>query len=98
MRAYAYVTQTFSPDGMRRFPELLQEHRRLAGAHKGCVSVRRLTPLTGDLGNQVVTLTEFESAEMMLAWRASEDHAWVAGQYGQWWEKPPVMLLYSSPD
>ena len=35
---------------------------------------------------------------LMLAWRASDDHKWVAGQYGKYWTQPPEMLLYSSED
>ena len=98
MSAFAYVKQYFTPEGVRRFPDVYREHKRRASRYEGFVSLRRLLPLAESPPNEVVTLLEFSDKELMLSWRGSEDHAWVAGQYGQWWTKPPDMLLYSSEE
>jgi heme-degrading monooxygenase HmoA len=98
MSAFAYVKQFFSPQGVSRFPEIYREHKKRASTYEGFVSLRRLVPLAESPSNEVVTLLEFSDKSRMLAWRASDDHQWVAAQYGQWWEKPPEMLLYSSDE
>ena len=66
--------------------------------YEGFVSLRRLLPLVESPPGEVVTLLEFSDAELMLRWRASDDHAWVKDQYSQWWLNPPEMLLYSSEE
>src|SRR4029079_2004585 len=98
MSAFAYVTQYFTSEGIRRFPEIYREHKRRAAGHQGFVSLRRLDPLAESPPDEIVTLLEFTDKELMLRWRASPDHDWVKGQYGSGWSKPPVMLLYSSND
>jgi heme-degrading monooxygenase HmoA len=98
MSAFAYVTQYFSPEGIKHFSEIYQEHKKRASHYHGFVSLRRLWPLVESSPNEVVTLLEFSDTTLMLTWRSSEDHAWVAAEYGRWWVKPPVMLLYSSED
>lgn len=98
MSAFAYVTQYFSSEGINHFPEIYQEHKKRASRYDGFVSLRRLLPIGGSPANEVVTLLEFSDKTLMLTWRASEDHAWVAAEYGRWWVKPPEMLLYSSEE
>ena len=98
MSAFAYVKQYFSSDGISQFPDVYREHKQRAARYDGFVSLRRLLPLAESSPNEVVTLLEFSNKELMLRWRASDDHKWVADQYGQWWLKPPEMLLYSSEE
>jgi heme-degrading monooxygenase HmoA len=98
MSAFAYVKQHFSPEGISRFPEVYREHKQRAAQYEGFVSLRHLLPLGESLPNEVVTLLEFSDKALMLSWRDSEDHAWVAAQYGRWWVKPPEMFLYSSEE
>src|SRR5262245_29479360 len=98
MSAFAYVKQYFSPEGIEHFPEVFPEHKRRAAQYEGFVSLRRLLPLSESPPEEVVTLLEFSGKDLMLRWRASDDHKWVADQYGKWWVKPPEMLLYSSDD
>jgi hypothetical protein len=98
MSAFAYVKQYFTSDGVVRFPNVFREHKQRAARYEGFVALRRLLPLAESPPNEVVTLLEFSDKDLMLSWRGSEDHAWVAAQYGQWWIKPPEMLLYSSDE
>ncbi|MEX0643134.1 MAG: hypothetical protein WD468_10565 [Pirellulales bacterium] len=98
MSAFAYVKQYFSPEGTNRFPEVYRNHKQRAARYEGFVSLRRLLPLTEATPDEVVTLLEFTDATLMLRWRGSDDHAWVAAQYGQCWVKPPEMRLYSSEE
>src|SRR5215208_6022633 len=98
MSAFAYVKQYFLPEGMRHFPEVYREHKTRATRYEGFVSLRRLVPLDESSPDEVFLLLEFTDKELMLRWRRSEDHQWVAGQYSQWWVKPPEMLLYSSEE
>jgi heme-degrading monooxygenase HmoA len=98
MSAFAYVKQYFSSEGINRFHEVFREHKQRAARYEGFVSLRHLLPLGESRPNEVVTLLEFSDKTLMLRWRGSEDHAWIAAQYGRWWEKPPEMLLYSSEE
>jgi hypothetical protein len=98
MSAFAYVKQYFSPEGVGRFPEIYREHKRRAARYNGFVSLRRLLPLGESSPGEVFLLLEFSDKNLMLDWRGSDDHKWVAAQYGQWWVKPPEMLLYSSDE
>jgi heme-degrading monooxygenase HmoA len=98
MSAFAYVTQYFSPEGTTHFPAVFQEHKRRAARYEGFVSLRHLLPLGESPHEEIVTLLEFSDKSLMLSWRASEDHAWVAAEYGRWWVKKPQMLLYSSEE
>lgn len=98
MSAFAYVRQFFSPEGVSRFPDVYREHKQRVSRYEGFITLRRLLPLAESPPNEVVTLLEFTDKSLMLTWRASEDHKWVASQYGKWWVKPPEMLLYSSDE
>jgi heme-degrading monooxygenase HmoA len=98
MSAFAYVRQYFSSEGINHFREVYREHKQRAAQHEGFVSLRHLLPLGESLPNEVVTLLEFSDKALMLRWRGSDDHAWVAAQYGRWWVKPPEMLLYLSEE
>jgi heme-degrading monooxygenase HmoA len=98
MSAFAYVKQYFSPEGVNHFPGVYREHKERASRYEGFVSLRHLLPLGESLPNEVITLLEFSDKAHMLRWRGSEDHTWVAAQYGRWWVKPPEMLLYSSEE
>jgi heme-degrading monooxygenase HmoA len=98
MSAFAYVKQYFSREGTKNFPEVYREHKKRAACYEGFVSLRRLVPLVETAPNEVFLLLEFTDTELMLRWRRSEDHEWVAGKYSQWWVKPPEMLLYTSEE
>jgi heme-degrading monooxygenase HmoA len=98
MSAFAYVKQYFSAEGIERFADVYHEHKLRAARHDGFVSLRRLLPLAESPPEEVVLLLEFTTKELMLRWRSSNDHKWVADQYGEWWLKPPEMLLYSTEE
>jgi heme-degrading monooxygenase HmoA len=98
MSAFAYVKQFFSAEGVERFPAVFREHKHRASRYEGFISLRRLLPIADSSTGEIVTLLEFSEKDSMLKWRGSEDHAWVASQYGQWWLKPPEMHLYTSDE
>lgn len=98
MSAFAYVKQYCTPEGLERFSDTYREHKKRAAKYPGFVSLRRLEPLAEATPGEIFSLLEFTNKDLMLAWRASDDHKWVAQEYGKHWTKPPEMLLYSSDD
>jgi hypothetical protein len=96
MSGFAYVIHYFNDQGAKRFPELFVEHRRRAQTYQGFVSLRRLIPDGEPRPSEVTTMLEFSDQELMMKWRASQDHQWVAKQYSQFWIKDPHVVLYTA--
>ena len=98
MHGFAYVIHYFTDEGAQRFDEMFREHRKRASKYPGFLSLRQFHPMSTPKPDGVFTMLEFADAQQMLAWRASEDHKWVAAQYKQYWTKDPQVMLFTSQD
>lgn len=96
MTGFAYVIHFFNDEGLRRFPEMFAEHRRRAAKYPGFVSLRQLHPFAEIKPEGTFTMLEFSDEQLMLKWRASDDHKWVVEQYKRLWTKDPQVILFTS--
>jgi len=96
MRGFVYVVHYFSPEGSRRFPEMFREHQQRAARYAGFVALHHLKPMQPIRSDGTFTLLEFADEQLLLKWRASEDHKWVAAQYRTHWTRDPDVLLFTS--
>jgi heme-degrading monooxygenase HmoA len=94
-RHLVLVKQFLLPGREREFAEVFRLHRELASARDGFVSLRRLKHAGADgRDDAVVVILEFDGAEKLSAWRASEAHRDIAGRYRALWARDPVTEIF----
>jgi heme-degrading monooxygenase HmoA len=96
-RRVVCVRQFLLPGREKAFAEVFSLHRRLASTRDGFVSLRRLKHVDAADGheNEAVVILEFDDAEKLSAWRASEEHRDIASRYQALWARDPVTEFFA---
>lgn len=89
MSAILHVRQFLNEEGLRAFPRLFREHRRLVAGFPGFVSLRQSPPARGHCASEPEMTLEFEEDSLLQNWRASPEHARVAAAYRPFWIREP---------
>jgi heme-degrading monooxygenase HmoA len=95
MSALIRVRQFFSQEGLKAFPAMFAEHRRLASAFAGFISLEHSGPGATGRNDEVEVTLEFESELLLKRWRSSPQHEQVAAGYRGYWMREPEIVLYS---
>ncbi|HEU0009141.1 MAG TPA: hypothetical protein VFT34_04915 [Verrucomicrobiae bacterium] len=97
MSALVRVRQFFSDEGLKSFPALFAEHRRLASGFAGFISLEQ--SVAGEPGrkHEIEVTLEFESEALLKQWRSSAQHEQIATGYRRYWTREPEIVRYSVP-
>jgi heme-degrading monooxygenase HmoA len=104
MGAVVYLKQYFNAAGILAYPALLERHRSWAAHHEGFIALRSWTQIdpanaeTSANSGEVELTVEFSTLDDLMKWRASEEHAQVAHDYGVHWIKDPELHFYVVSD
>ena len=93
MSVFVCVRHFLSEEGLRAFPRVFREHRRLASAFPGFISLGHSPPVPGDSASEQETTLEFEEESLLQNWRASPEHARVAAAYRALWVREPEVTF-----
>jgi heme-degrading monooxygenase HmoA len=96
INAAVRVWHFLHPEGLREFPRVFAEHRRLASAFPGFVALRHTPPAPIDGGAEAEVTIEFETHENLMNWRSSPQHAAIAAAYRQLWFLEPEVTFSKS--
>ena len=96
MSVLVHVRQFFNADGLKAFPTLFEEHRRMASAIAGFISLERSGSGETERSNEIELTLEFESEALLKQWRASPQHEQVAAGYRRFWTREPETVFYSA--
>ena len=97
MSASVHVRLFFSEAGLKAFPALFAEHRRLASAFAGFISLRHSGLAELEPNNEVEVTLEFEHEALLKQWRASPQHEQVTAGYRRYWTREPEVVLSAVP-
>ena len=89
------VRQFLNEEGLNAFPAMFAEHRLLASAFAGFISLEHSGSGATGRNNEVEVTLEFESEALLKRWRSSSQHEQVAARYRRYWTREPEIVLYS---
>jgi heme-degrading monooxygenase HmoA len=98
MRVFLHVTQYIKEEGFSALEAIVRDHRDRLSKYEGFVSLRRLHAKEPQRDDEFHLTLEFESEELLMRWRQSDDHVQIAERYKPYWTQDPVASFYTVED